>query len=408
MAKAWKTSLLGELLVTHFDGAWGDLPGNGGLVIPVLRSTEMRAGTLVFGSAELRCFPARTIERKKLVPGDILVNKSSGSARLVGLSVLFPSPPDNRTYLCSNFVHCLRPNQLAMDSEFLSLALLSPQFREQVFQAQNTTSGLRNLSLTEYLAADITYPNLPEQRRLVARIKDCLSRVEEMQRLREEAEAGRVLILSATLRELFKEAANQATPCSVGTVTLESQYGTNVKCNENGDGIPILRIPNVAGGFVNLKKLKFAPLSQKEQAKVRLRRGDLLVVRTNGSPDLVGRCAVFQETGTFGYASYLIRFRLDPAKVLPTYVSFFLQSPGGREAIARIRQTSAGQYNVNSENLRNIVFPLAKLPAQAALVEKAFAVQRIADSISDELVATGHDAAALRESILREAFAGNL
>jgi type I restriction enzyme S subunit len=89
-------------------------------------------------------------------------------------------------------------------------------------------------------------------------------------------------------------------------------------------------------------------------------------------------------------------------------VSLYLQSPRGREAIARIRQTSAGQYNVNSENLRKIVFPLVKPRAQAVLVEKALAVQRMAKLTGDELKDTAIEAEFLHKSILREAFAGNL
>jgi type I restriction enzyme S subunit len=345
---------------------------------------------------------------KKIVrAGDVLFAKLNPR---IPRAWLVETPEYGLTKLCSTEFVVLRPKAPRdFDPEYLAWTLLAPQFLAPI-QAQVSSSTKSHQRVRPEFILEQGVPARPhaDQLRIVARIKECLNRVEEMQRLRDEAEAGRALLLSATLCELFEEAANQAKPCSISAVTLESQYGTNVKCAENVDGIPILRIPNVAGGFVNFEKLKFAPLSEKEQTKVRLRKGDLLVVRTNGSPELVGRCAVFQETGTFGYASYLIRFRLDPEKVLPTYVSFFLQSPGGREAIARIRQTSAGQYNVNSENLRNIVFPLAKLPAQAALVEKAFAVQRVADSISDELVATGRDTAVLRESILREAFAGNL
>lgn len=291
-----------------------------------------------------------------------------------------------------------------LDPEFLAFYLLSKRSCLREHQKGATIKGIRSEILE-----DLPVPLLEKskQRRLVGDIKECLRRVEEMQRLREEALAEQNLLLSATLRNLFQEAARRGQAHSIGSVTLESQYGTNVKCMENGGGTPILRIPNVAGGRVNLEKLKFAHLTEKENAKVRLRNGDLLVVRTNGSLDLVGRCAVFEEGGAFGYASYLIRFRLNPAMVLPAYASFFLQSPQGRDAIARIRQTSAGQYNVNSENLRNILMPLPKKEDQAALVDRATAVQRLANAVGKELATTRAETA-LRESILRDAFARNL
>jgi hypothetical protein len=54
---------------------------------------------------------------------------------------------------------------------------------------------------------------------------------------------------------------------------------------------------------------------------------------TNGSRDLVGRCAVFDtadQNQIVGFASYLIRVRVDPSKVLPRYLAYFLNSTKGR------------------------------------------------------------------------------
>jgi hypothetical protein len=75
--------------------------------------------------------------------------------------------------------------------------------------------------------------------------------------------------------------------------------------------IPVLRIPNIVSEKVQFSGMKYARLSEHEFCKRTLCLGDILVVRTNGSKELVGRCAVVDtvtEKTVFG--SHLIRLRL--------------------------------------------------------------------------------------------------
>ena len=93
--------------------------------------------------------------------------------------------------------------------------------------------------------------------------------------------------------------------------------------------------------------------------------------RLNGRFDLVGRCAVHVDSDrSFAFASYLIRLRVDPARVLSVFLMFFLASTMGRDAIAAIRRTSAGQFNINVQNLRGIRLPLPPLAIQAKVAER--------------------------------------
>ena len=74
----------------------------------------------------------------------------------------------------------------------------------------------------------------------------------------------------------------------------------------------VLRIPNIREGRVSLLDLKKATASLDRGTDDFLSPGDLLIVRTNGSEDLIGRAAVVSKPlGLHAYfASYLIRFRL--------------------------------------------------------------------------------------------------
>jgi len=406
----WTEYNLDELLLNDFDGAWGEEAENGDGVT-VLRSTDMRGGKLSFHNAAKRKISPNVIKKKRLINGDILINKSSGSAHLVGASVLFFAHDDN-DYLCSNFTRCLRPDQTRVDPEFLYFGLQSPQFHSQIFGAQRTTSGLRNLKISEFKAGTIPIPeSLTEQRLIVVRIKECMERVEEIEGLRAEGIDEANAALPSILNETFIELITTYDKVEIGSVSLETRYGTSKKCTSAPTGTAILRIPNVARGFVNFNDLKYCALDIKERQKMVLEVGDLLFVRTNGSRDLVGRCAIYEGNGDdkdYGFASYLIRLRLDINKIRPHFLAFFLNSSRGRAELDRRRRTSAGQFNINSENLRNIEVPLPPMDVQDQIIESLSQRQARVIQLQDELRSVQEVESHLRESILRKAFAGEL
>jgi hypothetical protein len=68
----------------------------------------------------------------------------------------------------------------------------------------------------------------------------------------------------------------------------------------------------VQHGHVTLADIKSANFTDNELETLRLEKGDILVIRSNGSLDLVGRSAVVHEAAVgMLFAGYLIRLRLD-------------------------------------------------------------------------------------------------
>jgi type I restriction enzyme S subunit len=138
--------------------------------------------------------------------------------------------------------------------------------------------------------------------------------------------------------------------------------------------------------LVNLSDLKFVPVSESDFNRLRLEDGDMLFVRTNGNPDNVGRCAVFDvcsvtnagyDADGFIYASYLIRARLQTDRVLPLFIQHFLATPEGRRSLRARSKTSAGQFNINVEGLSSIPVPVLPLPLQKAFAARATEIRGI-------------------------------
>jgi type I restriction enzyme S subunit len=295
-----------------------------------------------------------------------------------------------------------------VEPEFVAFGV--DRFLKQIEDATPFVT-VKHLSAKSIKAIEFPYPDRAEQRRIVSRIKACIERADEIETLRAVAAEEAAAITPSLLNDVFVGVDGTSPSRSIGAVAVETRYGTSQKCHAERTGVPVLRIPNVAAGAVNFDDLKFCEPTREELERISLAPGDLLFVRTNGSRDLVGRCAVFeprQAGEAIGFASYLIRVRLDPEQVLPRYLAYFLNSTKGREEINQRRRTSAGQFNINSENLRSISFPVPPVWEQAILIGLLEERDQLASKMRTEMDAAREEGTHLRESILRRAFAGEL
>lgn len=295
-------------------------------------------------------------------------------------------------------------NDSVIDGDFFIYAVNS-KLDEMIGQAHGGV-GLRHITKGKLEAIQLPVPSLNEQRRIVDRINESLSRVNEIERLRSEAVIEANAILPSMLNSAFVQLREEYDTAAIGEVAAETRYGTSSKCSSTPIGTPILRIPNVAGGFVNFGDLKYCSLPSRDLDRLVLQQGDLLFVRTNGSRDLVGRCAIFEDgrDETFAFASYLIRVRLAEDRMRPHFLSFYLNSTQGRTELDKRRRTSAGQFNINSENLRSIEVPVPPLNVQDVVIEKLRAQQDSVLALRESLADVCSESSLLRESILRKAF----
>ena len=189
-----------------------------------------------------------------------------------------------------------------------------------------------------------------------------------------------------------------------------SEYGTSVKCNYDSNGQPVLRIPNVVAGEIDLADIKYSTRTLPIDSEDSLRQGDVLMCRTNGSMNLVGRTAVVRADlePYHTFASYLLRFRLVETDGLPLWLHIYSTSPSGRAYIERNTASSAGQNNVSLALIHSMPISLPPLAEQrrstAELERRLSVVKRAEESVDAGL----QRADRLRQSILKRAFAGQL
>lgn len=198
---------------------------------------------------------------------------------------------------------------------------------------------------------------------------------------------------------------------SMEQLSWASGYGTSEKCDYDYSGPPVLRIPNIAKGQLDLTNLKFAGEGLAIDDHAALQAGDMLIIRTNGSKNLIGRSAVVEtdiQSGMY-FASYLIRYRLLGLEhALPTWIGSIWHSHRIRSWIESVAATSAGQYNVSMGTLNQLPVELPPAAEQDVILAELERRLSVAAEIEGTLQEELQRAERLRQSVLKQAFSGAL
>jgi len=204
-------------------------------------------------------------------------------------------------------------------------------------------------------------------------VVEILDQADRLRNLRADSDDKAQRILPALFTKMFGDPATNPMGWPVrkmGSLAVDLRYGTSIKCSSEEIGLPVLRIPNVVKGRIDLNNIKFGEPTKNEINNLMLKQGDILFVRTNGNRDYVGRCAVFDLDGNYIYASYLIRARLFKEKVDPKFVVSYLSTPTGQKAMAPFIRTTAGQSNISQEGLKQIPISLPPIEKQKIFCRK--------------------------------------
>jgi len=306
----------------------------------------------------------------------------------------------------------------ALERRYLFHWLKHPAFLKYV-EAASHGMNMPRLGTDAGRAAPLVLAPRPEQTRiadqldtLLARIQACQDRLEAVPAL---LKRFRQAVLNSAVSGTLIDAGNGIGAAAwehttVGAIAPDVRYGTSKKCTYASTGLGVLRIPNIAQhGRIDLTDLKRANFDAKEVDKLALREGDLLVIRSNGSVDLVGACSVVTaaEAGLL-FAGYLMRLRLDQTRALPAYVRICLSTSRQRELIERTAKSTSGVNNLNAEELRSLPLSLPTLGEQKAIVKRVEALLGLAAQVERRHTAATSNALRLTPLILAKAFRGEL
>lgn len=169
LPEGWKKLIIDDTLINKISGEWGKECEDENEGVYVLRTTNFtNQGKLNLDEVVKRNIEEKKVDKKKLVHGDIILEKSGGSENQpVGRVVYFDIESED-TYLCNNFTQILRPNPEIIHSKYLLYVLFDIHRKGITEYFQNKTTGIRNLQTKSYLEQEINIPPLEEQERIVS------------------------------------------------------------------------------------------------------------------------------------------------------------------------------------------------------------------------------------------------
>ena len=285
------------------------------------------------------------------------------------------------------------------------------------FMPLDKSTGRPSLAKSDLLKIEMPVPPLPEQERIVARIEELFSQLDAGVETLKKTKAQLAVYRQAVLKEAFEGRLTASGPEKIvrlGDYIETPRYGTSKKCSydDGRDRTAVYRIPNIEhkNGRISHDDIKYAQFTESELDGIRLRQGDILIIRSNGSVSLVGRAAMVCDadiTGTF--AGYLMRLRIsEPETLLPKFLLLFLQSHQARIYIENKAKSTSGVHNINSTEISDLQMPLYDPDTQYAIIEAIESRLSVCDSIEHTVDLALQQAEAMRQSILKDAFEGRL
>lgn len=307
-------------------------------------------------------------------------------------------------------------NHIKIDPKYLFYHF--SRFWREIGSLKQFGSATNYIKIGNFKDYKVQFPSLPEQQRMVAKLDELFGHLDSLktrlenipQILKNFRQAVLTQAVTGKLTEEWrvgKELEETLMNVDLGDYLNDIKYGTSKKSDYEIDGMPILRIPNIKDGEIDTSDLKFSILDQKEYQKVLLKKGDVLIIRSNGSISIVGKTAIIRDQKEMGYAGYLVRLRAKK-ELNPEYLNYSLSSPNLRRQIEEKARSTSGVNNINTTEIKELKINVFDIKEQAEIVKRVEHLFSKADAIEAQYQSLKTKIDSLPQAILAKAFKGEL
>ena len=384
---------------------------------PYLRSANVTWQGIDVNDVKQMNFDDADFETYKLDPGDLLLNEASGSPSEVGKPAIWKGEIEDCCF--QNTLLRLRPsviNQKYMYWYCYRSALIGQ------FGTAGRGVNIRHIGKRGLARFPIPVAPLAEQERVVAAIEEHFSRLDFAEAALDVAQVKLQALRRSVLAAAFSGRLTNPTHTTntdpgqlpggwklapiadVAEVHLGRQRSPR---HHSGEQMrPYLRAANVTWRGISLDDVKTMNFDDADFDRFRLTRGDILLNEASGSPNEVGKPAVWDgQIEDCCFQNTLLRLR--PRDLNGDYLYWYCYSSA---LSGRFGEASRG-VNIRHLGKRGLAqFPVPLGPR----AEQEHVIAAIKESLSRlDAAETALDAvrakmAAFRRSVLAEAFAGQL
>jgi type I restriction enzyme S subunit len=280
------------------------------------------------------------------------------------------------------------------------------------FTSLDHSTGRPSLTQTNLYGIDMLLPPLAEQKRIVEKIDALFSEldkgIEVLQTIRQQLRTYRQAVLKWAFEgKEWERVTIERFLTKNGRPMATGPFGTMLKKHEHKQsGIPVLGIENIGKGvFQDGNKIFVTEAKAAELKSFVLHTNDVIISRSGTVGEL---CLVPSKMDGALLSTNLIRVTLDEHEIIPKYFVYLFLSKG--VVVDQVKELCKGSTRdfLNQTILKKIIFPLPPLSEQVRIIaeiESRLSVCDKLEQIVDENIAKSQ---ALRQSILKKAFAGQL
>ncbi|WP_410726531.1 restriction endonuclease subunit S domain-containing protein [Citrobacter freundii] len=166
----------------------------------------------------------------------------------------------------------------------------------------------------------------------------------------------------------------------------EFQNGLSSRGGTSGNDCIVIRLADIKNWKVSFADTRKLTVTDSENKKYRLNSNDILIVRVNGSADIVGGFVLYDGDHTACYCDHFIRLRFPYRGIIEErYLTLVASSPLVRSRINDLFITTAGQKTVNQTHINSLSFPLPPYKEQNCILNRVNELISICDHLKSRL-----------------------
>ncbi|MFQ6758258.1 MAG: restriction endonuclease [Deltaproteobacteria bacterium] len=172
--------------------------------------------------------------------------------------------------------------------------------------------------------------------------------------------------------------------------------------------LPYLRVANVQDGYLDLTEIKNIEVETRDKDKYLLEFGDVLYTE-GGDKDKLGRGAVWRsQIEACIHQNHIFRARVFGGVIIPEILSLYSQTKSAKKYFFRHAKQTTNLASINLTVLANLPVVIVCQSEQKQILLEIEARLSEVDQLDQTITTSLQQAEALRQSILKKAFSGQL
>ena len=301
-----------------------------------------------------------------------------------------------------------------LDKNYLFYYLKNTSFDDYI-----SGTAQPQITRTSLTKMPVIYPPLNEQKRIVEKLDKMMRIVDDvnsrLNKIPTALKRARQSILNQAITgELTKDWREKNNikytwkETSLKSIVLTYKNGLSKRSGKEGKATVVLRLADLCNHKIIKDNIREIKITDNEAKQYKLDYNDILIIRVNGSEDIVGRFILYDLNENWIYCDHLIRLKYDKTIIEPYYLFYYAQTNVVREYIKANVVSSAGQNTINQKTLDNMPLLLPPIEEQAEIVRRVKLAFEKLDKIESKYQKVKEYSDKLTQSILNKAFRGEL